>query len=865
MGGLRRMSRSMTFMAALVVASMVVVIAAGVALDLRAGTTLANLRGLATDANRVTDLGDQLLIDLLDAESNARAYILTQRAVYRAAYSTTKSRVQVGLGRLDEAANRLARLQNDVAAIQELVASRLHLLDNGIRVIDGASGPAVQTMLASDAGREAMDRTRNLIEQMVQHATDERDRRSSEEQEHERLIRIAVFLGGILGVVLLGSAALALLLNRHRLIRAQHALGAQAKLWQATVENLQDGVAVFDAAGRLLQWNHNLAPLTGFAPALLRQGAPFADIVAAAAHWDPPALNDAAATAPGAPATEVQIAGRTLELCRSAMPGGGQMLTIGDISRRVEAEAIARQAQKMDVLGQLTGGIAHDFNNLLQIVSANLDLVATRLATGEALPPAWLQSRMQAATEGVDRGARLTRHLLAFARRQPLAPQPIDPAQLLAGLEDMLRRTLGPQVAVEQIISGSLWSLRADAQQLENALLNLAINARDAMAGNPPDRARLTIEARNASLDDAYCTANADVRPGQYVMMAVSDCGCGMDPEQIARAVEPFYTTKPEGQGTGLGLSMVYGFAKQSGGHFKLYSEPGHGTTARLYIPRTTAAAPRQADPVGLPATGQGELLLLVEDDDAVRSAAAHALRGLGYLVEEAPNADAAMAMLEQGLRPALLFTDVMMPGTLTARQMADRAVTLLPRLAVVFTSGYTENSIVHNGQLDPDVHLISKPWRIEDLASRLRLALDMARRPRPPAGLKILLVEDDALVRMITVDMLENLGHVVTEAADAVQAMAALDGVDLMITDVGLGETDGLTLAASVRAGRPGFPIIVATGRPRPDIGADGLVWLAKPYDNAALQMALGAAQARDGDRRTAVAASRPSSVSLS
>jgi CheY-like chemotaxis protein len=421
-----------------------------------------------------------------------------------------------------------------------------------------------------------------------------------------------------------------------------------------------------------------------------------------------------------------------------------------------------------------------------------------------------------------------------------LAPEPINVGQLLAGLEDMLRRTLGSTIAVEQVISGGLWTLRADGQQLENAILNLAINARDAMADSPPDRARLTIEARNAVLDDSYCAANQEVRPGQYVMIAVSDSGCGMTAEQISRAIEPFYTTKPEGQGTGLGLSMVYGFAKQSGGHLKLYSEPGHGTTARLYIPRTIApaAAPDAQRPP--PAPGQGEMVLLVEDDPAVRAAAALALRGLGYRVEEAENADAAMALLQQGLRPDLIFTDVVMPGTLSARTMAAQAAALIPGLAVVFASGYTENSIVHNGQLDAGVHLISKPWRIEDLASRLRFALDLAQRTRLAEAPRVLLVEDDTVIRAITAEMLSELGYQIVEAADAEAALGLLDGVDLMITDIGLGATDGLTLAASVRARMPHLPVIVASGQAAQDVRAEGLLWLSKPYDSAALQAVL-------------------------
>jgi signal transduction histidine kinase/DNA-binding response OmpR family regulator len=830
-------------MVAAVVGVMLIVFAAGGAFRLRVSYTLESLQNLAADADRVTGLADALLIGLLDAESNARAYVLTRREAYLDSYRAARSTAEGELGPLREAAHRFGSLVDDMDHVQTSVAARLALLDQGVQAGAAGADLALDPLIGSRAGREAMTETRAQIETLIQHAAAERNRQSAEAQAGARLLRIAVTLGAILGVLLLGGAAVALLVGRDRLLRAQDALLAQASLWQATVENLHDGVAVFDAQGCLVQWNRTLAPLTGFTADLLRQGMPFSQFEAASAEWNPPVL----AGGPNLTAAETRTGGRVLEVSRHAMPDGGYMLTFGDITRRVEAEAIARQAHKMEVLGQLTGGVAHDFNNLLQIISANLDLVSSRLRTDQVPPPDWLRSRLLAAMEGVDRGARLTRHLLAFARRQPLAPEPIDVAELLGGLEDMLRRTLGSAIAVERVISGGLWTLRADAQQLESAILNLAINARDAMADNPPDRARLTIEACNASLDDAYCAANPEGRPGQYVMIAVSDSGCGMTADEVSRAIEPFYTTKPEGQGTGLGLSMVYGFAKQSGGHLKLYSEPGHGTTARLYIPRTTAPVAPLDMQRAPPTPGQGEIILLVEDDSAVRTAAALALCGLGYRVEQAENADAALAMLERGLRPELIFSDVVMPGTLSARALAARATAMIPGLAVVFASGYTENFIVHNGQLDPDVHLISKPWRIEDLASRLRLALDLARQTQraavPP---RILLVEDDKLIRMLTAEMLMDLGYEVVEAGDAETALDLLAGVDLMITDVGLGKMDGLALVDAVHDRVPLLPVIVASGRAPPD-AQDGLLWLKKPYDSTALRAALAQVHRRD------------------
>ena len=843
------MPRSLAIIGSLVVVTMATVLGAGTAVSLHTGDTIQRLRELAADADSVTDMGDALSIALLDAESNARGYIMTRRPPFLVPFAAAQTNVLKRLSDLGVAIQHFPELTPDLTLLRELADKRLAQLGRAIDIIGAGSEPAIQAMLLSDTGRSTMQDLRTVIARMVQSAADERDRRSMEERDREQALREALMSGGVIGVLLLGTASLALLVGRDRLLRAQSAQRAQSALWQATVQNLQDGVAVFDAKDRLVQWNASLAPLTGFSPAMLWAGVPFFHFVHAASQWDPPLLSgpppEPASTPraqPKAAVTEVQVAERVLEVLRNAMPGGGQMLTVRDISRRVAAEAIARQAQKMDALGQLTGGVAHDFNNLLQVVSANLELLTERLAS-EGPAADWLRGRLGAAMEGVSRGARLTRHLLAFARRQPLAPAAIDAIRLLSGLEDMLRRTLGPAIALEQSVATGLWPLQADAQQMENALLNLAINARDAMADQRPGLARLTIEARNAILDDAYCAANADVGPGEYVMVAVSDSGCGMTAAEIVQAIEPFYTTKPEGHGTGLGLSMVYGFAKQSGGHLKLYSEPGHGTTVRLYIPRSLEAALDHERMPGASPAGDGELVLLVEDDAAVRSTAAIALRNLGYAVEEAMNADSAMTMLEQGLRPALLFTDVMMPGALSARGMAERAQALIPGLAVVFTSGYTENSIVHNGRLNPDVDLISKPWRVDELAIRLRHALDRARLGAPPslrAGLRILLVEDEALVRMVTADMLAALNHTVVEAANAEDALRHVADVDVMITDYGLGAIDGLMLANTVRSRRPDLAIIVASGQAAPETGADGLYWLNKPYDNAALQAAL-------------------------
>ena len=389
------------------------------------------------------------------------------------------------------------------------------------------------------------------------------------------------------------------------------------------------------------------------------------------------------------------------------------------IAERTEAEAQLRQAQKMEAVGKLTGGIAHDFNNVLQIIGGNLQLL-TRDVAGNLRA----EQRLQTAIAAISRGSKLASQLLAFGRRQALAPRVINVGRLIRSIDDMLRRALGDGVEIETIISGGLWNTYADAVQVENALLNLAINARDAMSGH----GKLTIEAGNSFLDDEYVTRHADVSSGQYVMIAVTDTGCGIPPDVIDRVFEPFFTTKPEGQGTGLGLSMVYGFVKQSGGHIKIYSELGQGTTLRLYLPR--AREPEDVETVieTGPLTGGTETVLVVEDDEEVQQTVIDMLSELGYRVLKAKDAQSALAIVESGVRIDLLFTDVVMPGPLRSPELARKARDRLPGIAVLFTSGYTENAIVHGGRLDEGIELLSKPYTRESMARKIRHVL---RKPQ--------------------------------------------------------------------------------------------------------------------------------------
>jgi PAS domain S-box-containing protein len=386
-------------------------------------------------------------------------------------------------------------------------------------------------------------------------------------------------------------------------------------------------------------------------------------------------------------------------------------------SRR-DAESQLRQLQKMDAVGKLTGGIAHDFNNMLAIIIGGLNLVERKLARGETD----IQKFLDGALEGAERAAALTQRLLAFSRQQPLSPEAVDVNTLVPNISELLGRTLGETVRLETVLGAGLWPATADVGELENAIVNLAVNARDAM----PDGGRLTIETANAHIDDALAH-ETETTPGHYVMIAVSDTGVGMPPSVLEKIFDPFFTTKPVGKGTGLGLSQVFGFVRQSGGHVKAYSEVGHGTTFKIYLPRASGAAATATTTRRASNLGRGsatEIVLVVEDEQRVRNYSVEALRELGYTVVHAASGPEALAILERGQDVSLLFTDVVMPD-MTGRQLADRAMAQRPDLKVLYTTGYTRNAIVHNGVLDPGTRFLAKPFTLEQLANKVREAID--------------------------------------------------------------------------------------------------------------------------------------------
>jgi PAS domain S-box-containing protein len=432
-----------------------------------------------------------------------------------------------------------------------------------------------------------------------------------------------------------------------------------------------------------------------FATVILRDVTERRAMVAALRHSESEARNAATALTELNRTLEERVQARTAQL--------------------VKAETALRHSQKMEAIGNLTGSIAHDFNNLLHVISGNLHLLK-RYVSGNADA----EKRVQIALDGVSRSAKLSSQLLAFARRQPLAPKVINLGDFIGDMEEIFRKAVGEGVAVETVIGTGLWNTLVDPGNLENALLNMAINARDAMEGE----GRLIIEAANVVLDSDYATAHETVTRGEYVMVAVTDTGSGMSAKVIEQAFEPFFTTKPEGRGTGLGLSMVYGFVKQSGGHINIESAVGQGSTIKLYLPRSMQAADVLIEGDPLPASGGNEMILVAEDDEHVRETVVAMLNDLGYRVLKAKDAQSALSIIESGMPIDLLFTDVIMPGPMKSTELARKARERMPNLAVLFTSGYTEDAFAGSGPVGESIELLSKPYSRDALARKLRQML---------------------------------------------------------------------------------------------------------------------------------------------
>jgi PAS domain S-box-containing protein len=703
--------------------------------------TLGAARNWVEHTRTVIETNQQLLALAQQAEDGERGFLITRDPVYLDPYRTASAAIPGVEQRLRTLVADNPREVEQVRALTGAIERRRVIIDQVIALADAGDFDAARAVVVGGHGRAAMDDIRRSAEAVT--ATENqllttRTNAARGVQAQTLIIGMAVALVALAiltgGLILFARANRSLGVALAEVKSAESARAALGALTRAIFDNVPDYLIVLNIEGEdrfvVADINPAFAKALNITPEQVR-GRAIDEILTGpmgprlVGHYRrvraggrPVTSRDEIPQPTGGPLVWESILAPVV-----ASHGAGERLigSVRDITDRVRAEERLRDAQRMEAIGQLTGGVAHDFNNLLQVIRGNLELLQGSVEGDERG-----QIRLRNALYGAERAAQLTRQLLAFARRQPLAPKVVNLSRLVSDMADLLRRTLGEAIEVETVVAGGLWNTMADPAQVESALLNLALNARDAM----PEGGRLTVEITNASLDEAYARTVRDVTPGQYVMLAVTDTGEGMSEDIRARVFEPFFTTKTEGRGTGLGLSMVYGFVKQSSGHIQIYSEPGQGTTVKIYLPRSRQPEDVAAPPPQIAATPDaGRTILVVEDEDAVREAALAMLDELGYQRLEASNAESALALVESGARVDLVFTDVVMPGRLRTREFAQRLKQLRPDLPVLFTSGYTDNAIIHQGRLDEGVHLISKPYAKADLAHRIAQLLADATR----------------------------------------------------------------------------------------------------------------------------------------
>jgi signal transduction histidine kinase/FixJ family two-component response regulator len=663
-----------------------------------------------------------------NAETGQRGYLLTGGDDYLVPYNEALDRVGFLQGEIQRLTADNPAEQERLRVLAPLLQRKLEELAQTIELRRSVGLEAASRVVNTDVGRDYTKRIEAMLTAMT---SDEQMLLSQRLETADRrgvLLRALVLAGAVIAVVALVWAARLLNIAWRRSSQAETEQRLLALRLRTSLDSLSQGIAVFGADRGLTNWNYCFQELLELPKAMVRSGTPYVAFQEYTTRDDVSLLESEdqirhERRVPGAPIAYERIRpdGRHLEVRRSSMPDGGFVLTVTDMTKRAQAEGILREAQKMQAIGQLTGGIAHDFNNLLTVILGNLEFVRAKLA-GEGP----LQTRIERATWAAQRGATLTSQLLAFARKQPLAPAPIDLAASIPDLIPLLQRTLGEHIDIRYVGTAGLWPAMADPAQLESAVLNLALNARDAMPGG----GRLTIETANKTLDAEYACQHGEVTAGDYAMLAVSDTGHGMTADVIARVFEPFFTTKPDGKGTGLGLAMVFGFIKQSGGHVKIYSEPSEGTTVRLYLPRAVGATIASRHPVDTPAhlPRGSATILVVEDEAAVREIAVAILTDLGYRVIEAGDGEEGLRAFDANANAIdLLLSDVVLPGALRGRDMVDRILAVRPEVKVLYMSGYTENAIVHHGRLDDGVQLISKPFKRDQLASKVAEVLGVA------------------------------------------------------------------------------------------------------------------------------------------
>jgi PAS domain S-box-containing protein len=808
--------------------------------------TLRQSRLWVNHSHQVIETTQALMTEVLNVESGQRGYLLSHDPRYLDNYESGKIALPALMDRLSGlVADNPPQRQR---AEQLMAMARQRVAISTMRVELARAGRIEEaSKVAFRSGKTSMEAARAAVNGLMAAENALLERRSAAADRAELFSLLIALIVGALALAGLGASIWSMAVANRRLAHeiseregAEAAQRESEALYRAIFANNADFLFVMDVSEdgvfSVAELNPAFESATGITTVAAR-GRDIRDLTSEAVanqligHYQAviaaakPVFDRDTYLLPNGVRTWESIhvpvrneAGRIERIVGSAR----------DVTDRDHAEDQLRRAQRMEAIGHLTGGVAHDFNNLLQVIRGNLEMIAPDVADREAAA-----QRLRNALHGADRAAQLTRQLLAFARRQPLEPKVVNPGRMIGEMSDMLRRMLGEAVEVETLVADGLWNTLADPAQVESAMLNLAINARDAM----PQGGRLSIAVANATLDrDQH---DSEVEPGQYVLIAVSDTGHGMAPEVAARVFEPFFTTKGEEKGTGLGLSMVYGFVKQSNGHVEIHSEVDRGTTVKIFLPRAHQDETSKEPAVAGPLEGRSEVILVVEDDDLVRASSVGMLRDLGYTCLHASDGAAALELLRAGAKVDLLFTDVVMPGPVRSRELANEAQRLKPGLPVLFTSGYTEDSIVHDGRLDAGVHLLSKPYAREELARKIR---GLLARAQPV----VLVVEDDDMVRMAAVDMIGTLGFAALQAPDAPSALTILRGqgrVDVLFTDIGLPGMRGPELAVAAAAARPGLKIIFASGYAETEATMEGAVHLGKPYQQDELAEVLSVA----------------------
>lgn len=832
-----------------------ILIGTGAMLAITHSNSASRQQRLVVGSYETLSLMRQAVIALLDTEVGQRAYLLSGDVGDLQPYERARLRMEAELRQLEAAAANDPDTVRQVREFRAAANEKLEQLNTTITTYQLYGRDAALALERTGAGRVTSDHIRQIANSFIEGQRLLLARRLN-------LLRSEQDQSDLAGLLVMSGAFICLIVGMYIVVRgagrledAQRELVTRSRLLQATLESLQDPIFVIDADGKVVAWNEPFLRLSGWDPGrqatLTRDYLLSGRLPAMRALLEP--LKLGGDTLGQSMTVRVSHEGRDYEVSRGEMTVGGAVVRCVDITDKLRDETALRQGQKMEATGQLTGGMAHDFNNILQVIQANLDLIR-----GVVRNDPGVLARLQAATSAAERGARLTQQLLAFARRQPLAPQPTNVARLVTDLADLLRNSLGERVTMELEVAQDAWNAKIDPGQLENAILNLAINARDAM----PDGGTVTIEVSNAMLDRRYAALHSDVTPGPYVLVAVNDTGTGMPPEIAAQAFDPFFTTKKDGKGTGLGLSMVYGFVRQSNGHIRIDSAIGQGTSVKLYLPRTQDLVVEVSADMGHALTGS-ERILVVEDNEEVRHAVVDMLTGWGYRVVAAENPDVAAAILARDSNFDLLFTDVVMPGSLSAIELAALAQRRRPQMGVLLTSGYARDLIPMEDR--PDYPLIAKPYRGEELMERLRSVLSARRVPPLPSPAKstetstppiepgrprrVLLVEDEVVLRMSTTDMLEQLGCFVSGVGTGEQALELLargGTFDLLVTDLGLPGMSGEELANRVRRQFPRLPVVIASGYGRTGVQGEGLQFISKPYSSVDLQQALDHAARR-------------------